>query len=265
MTHLRINHNHARSYSRFHTVTHRPLKFLSILFLAVAVTGCMSSAPLQLQNHFPMEEKASEVFMAKLAQTSGQKIPVGMVIVHQPESYDFPLESKETWMKFAGRIKSHFEGISSMEMEKVMMVNNLNSEEALSRIRQFGRDEQYDSVMVVFPSGNEVEASARYDLLPEVSMMIGRQIDHYATIELGLLDIQSGKLLMQVQGHSFATLDKLDTPIESNRYPRVQGSAMTSYIYPDEAQAFETLRAVALDEALEQATMKLQEKWPTTS
>ena len=118
--------------------------------------------------------------------------------------------------------------------------------------------------MVVFPSGDEVEGPAQLDLLPEVSLMTGSQIDHFATIELGLLDIRSGKLFMQVQGHSYATLEKLDTPISSNRYPRVRGSAMSSYLYPQEDQAFETLRAVALDEALEQATMKLQGQWPKT-
>ena len=90
-----------------------------------------------------------------------------------------------------------------------MMVNDLTSEENISRIQQFGRDEQYDTLMVVFPSGNEVEGPARFDLLPEVRMLTGSQIDHYATIELGLLDTQSGKLFMQVQGHSFATLEKL--------------------------------------------------------
>ena len=105
---------------------------------------------------------------------------------------------------------------------------------------------------------------ARFDLLPEVSLLNGRQIDHHATVELGLVDAKSGKLLLQVQGNSYATLDELDTPIESNRYPRVKGSAMNSYIYPEQEKALETLRAVALDEALEQATMKLQEKWPKT-
>ena len=92
----------------------------------------------------------------------------------------------------------------------------------------------------------------------------GSQIDHFATIELGLLDTKSGNLFMQVQGNSFATLEKLDDPIGSPRYPRVMGSDMAMYIYPEEEQAFETLRAVAREEALEQATMKLQDQWPKT-
>ena len=92
-------------------------------------------------------------------------------------------------------------------------------------------------------------------------MLTGHQTENHATVELGFLDLKSGKLLLQSQGTSYATLEQLDVPLASNRYPRVRGSAMTNPIYPEEGKALETLRMVALNEALDQAVMKLAGKW----
>ncbi len=237
---------------------------IMLIVFGAFVTGCLGPAPLHLQNHFSIETQPSEALKTKLASPSSEKMTMGLVIVRQPETYDFPFGEDDYWMNFAGRVKNNLEKLPTVHMDQVIMVKDLESPENVSRIQQLSRSEEYDTIMVVFPSGKEVEGSARFDLLPEVSMLTGRQIDHYATIELGMLDTDSGKLFMQVQGHSFATLEKLDNPINSNRYPRVRGASMTTNIFPTEEQAFETLRAVALDEALEQATMKLQERWPQT-
>ena len=241
------------------------LKVLSFLFLlTTSLTGCVGTAPLHLQKHFPIEAQPSETLKAKSSPSSSEKVPVGVAIALLPDSYDFPLADEETWIQLAARVKDDVESTTPVLMEKVIVVKDLGSPESLSLIQKFGRDSQIDTILVVLPSGTEVSGPVRFPLLPEVSFLNGRQIDHHATVELGLVDTKSGKLLLQVQGNSYATLDELDTPINSNRYPRVKGSAMSSYMYPEQEKALETLRAVALDEALEQATMKLQEKWSKT-
>ena len=256
---------HPSAHRRYDVAGSHSLRVLSFLFLlATSQTGCMSTAPLHLQNHFPLEAKPSETFKAKSTPSSSEKVPVGVAIALLPDSYDFQIADKETWTQLAAKVKDDVEGTTPVLMEKVILVKNLGSPESLSLIQKFGRDNQLDTILVLLPSGMEVSGPARFPLLPEVSFQNGRQIDHHATVELGLVDTKTGKLLLQVQGNSYATLDELDTPINSNRYPRVRGSAMSSYIYPEKEKALKTLRAVALDEALDQATMKLQEMWPKT-
>ena len=245
-------------------VTHF-LKMLSFLFLLLtSLTACISSAPLHLQNHFPLEGKPSQTLTTKSSMSSSEKVPVGVAIALLPDSYDFLLADEDTRTHLAARVKHEMRGVAPIMMEKVLFVENLSSPESLSFIQKFGRDSKIDKVLVVVPSGIEVSGPARFDLLPEVSLLNGRQVDHHATVELGLVDAKSGNLLLQVQGNSYATLDELDVPIDSNRYPRVRGSAMSSYIYPKQARALETLRAVALDEALQQATMKFKARWQKT-
>ena len=256
---------HPSSYCRHDRAGSHFLKMLSFLFLiASTLTGCTGTAPLHLQNHFPMGTKPSETLKAQSSPSSSEKVPVGVAIALLPDSYDLPLAKEENWTQLAARVKDDMKGTTLISMEKVILVKNLGSPESVSLIQKFGRDSQIETILVVLPSGMEVSGPARFPLLPEVSFLNGRQVDHHATIEFGLVDTKTGKLLLQVQGNSYATLDELDTPINSNRYPRVRGSAMNSYIYPEKENALKTLRAVALDEALEQATMKLQEQWPKT-
>ena len=234
------------------------LKVCSFLFLlAIAVTGCTGIAPLHLQNHYPMDANSSEPLKAL---PSSQKVSVGVAIAQLHDSEDFGISEDDIWLQMAARVKDDVGHGASFVVEEAMFVENFGTSESLARIQKFGRESQVDTILVVLTSGEEVTGPARFDLLPEVHLMNGRQIDHHATVELGLVDAQSGKLLLQVQGNSYATLDELDVPIDSTRYPRVKGSAMSSYIYPNNKNALKTLRAVALDEALQQATMKLHEK-----
>ena len=265
MFNLQLLHFNSRPFSRYHGVVRRSLKVLCFqILLSLVVTGCTSSTPLYLQNHFPAMAKPPDALQATLSRSSSDRIPLGLAIVLRPGSYDLTEGGDEAWTQFAASVKNKVERVAPVRMEKVILVNDLSSAENLSLVRQLGRETQTDAILIVFSSGKEVSGPARFDLVHEVSLMNGSQIDHHATIELGLVDVNSGKLFLQVQGQSYATLEKLDTPIKSNRYPRVIGSAMTSYIYPEEGRALEVLRAVAINEALEQAAMKFQEKWPKT-
>ncbi len=243
---------------------HSLMRFTFVFFVVMLLAGCMGPTPLHLQNHFPMKDKHFEIPQANSSPASAEKDSIGMVIALLPESYQLPKVDEGNWAYFAARVKNEVEGTTSRLMEKFILVSNLGTPESVLSIQKFGKDNQIDIVLVVLPSGVEVSGPAKFDLLPEVSLLNGRQIDHHATVELGLVDAKSGSLLLQVQGNSYATLEELDIPIDSNRYPRVRGSAMSSYIYPENDKALDVLRAVALKEALEQATMKLQMMWQNT-
>ena len=78
------------------------------------------------------------------------------------------------------------------------------------------------------------------------------------------MDIRSGKSLIQAHGRSHARLEQLDVPLDTNRYPLVQGSAHTNRYFPSDDMAIDVLRTVALEEALEQALMKFDTEWRGT-
>ncbi|HNP61149.1 MAG TPA: hypothetical protein PKM72_09930 [Nitrospirales bacterium] len=233
-----------------------------IIVLLDVLSGCNGPSPYRLQAHFASEPEGSQIIKGKISTHSQNRLPVGMAIVMHPDSSHGPLAvTEDSWPQFAARVKREVQGHFPVSMYEVVRVDGIPSGEKVSLLEGMGGNSPIDMVLIVLPTAIEIKSPAKFDLLPEVSMLTGYQTENHATVELGLLDLQSGKLLLQSQGNSYATLDQLDVPLSSNRYPRVRGSAMTSTIYPEEGRAFETLRMVALEEALNQAVMKLTDEW----
>jgi hypothetical protein len=239
------------------------LYLAGIIFPSYLMSGCSGPSPHRLQAHFENESHASEVIQGKLSVHSPNRLPVGLAIVlHADSSYALSPITEDTWTQFAARVQREVQDRFPVSMQEVVLVEGIPSGERVSLLKEMGGNSPIEVVLVVLPSGKEVKGPAKFDLLPEVSMLNGYQTENHATVELGLLDLKSGKMLLQSQGSSYATLEQLDVPLASNRYPRVRGSAMINPIYPGEGKALETLRIVALNEALDQAVMKLAKNWP---
>jgi len=236
-----------------------------IIVLLYVLSGCSGPSPYRLQPHFESETHASEVIQGKRLAHSQDRLPIGMALIFSADSSQAPLGiNHDTWPQFVARVNQKVQGLIPVSMQEVVRLDEIPSGERVALLNNFkgmGENPQIEVVLVVLPSSQEVKGPAHFDLLPEVSMLNGYQIENHATVELGLLDLNSGRLLLQSQGSSYATLEQLDTPLGSNRYPRVRGSAMTNPIFPEESRALGTLRMVALEEALDQAVMKLAEKW----
>lgn len=239
------------------------LLYLSVMFVAIyLLSGCSSPSPHRIQTHFESEPQASTVIKGKLSAHSQDRLPVGLAIVLHADFSEAPLALTEaTWPQFAARVNQKVQGLMPVSLKEVVQLDEIPSGERDILLKGMGENSSIEMVLVVLPSSREVKGPARFDLLPEVSMLNGHQTENHATVELGLLDLKSGKLLLESMGTSYATLEQLDIPLGSNRYPRVRGSAMINPIYPEEGQALETLRMVALNEALDQAVMKLSGKW----
>lgn len=236
---------------------------LSVLMILAMVlgSGCSSTQP-RLQAYFEPEPESSSVLQDKLSVSSINRLPVDMALLLDKSQFSMtPMEMGDNWAQFSALAKHKIQDHIPITMQEVLFLNEDTGGKKTNHLSELREHAKTDVVMVVAPSSREVKGPAQFDVLPEVSTLNGFQIDHHSTVELGLLDLRSGKLLLQAEGTSFATLEQLDVPLASNRYPRVRGSARTSSIYPAEDKALETLRMVAMDEALDQAVMKLMGKW----
>ncbi len=234
-----------------------------LIFLILLLSGCSSPSPQRLQAHFDSEPHPSAVIQGKFIAHSQDRLPVGLAIVLDAEASHNPLAiTEDTWPQFAARVKHEVQGRFPVSMQEVVRLEGIPSGEGLGLLKGMGKNGQIEVVLVVLPSSTEVKGPAQFNVLPEVGTLNGYHIENHAAVELGFLDLKSGKLLLGSQGASYAILEQLDVPLASNRYPRVTGSSMTNPIYPAESKALETLRMVALHEALDQAVMKLHMTWP---
>ncbi len=241
------------------------LDMVLVIILVLLLSGCSSMPAPVLPAHFETDTHGLQIIESKRSERSERQIQIGMALVTSSEASKFPYDmTQETWAQFAARIKREVQGRIPVSMQQFIHFDGkqpLKGEVFSTGFNGLRQQSPVNVVLVVIPSSLEVRGPAKFDLLPEVSMLNGYQIENHATVELGLLDLESGKLLAYSQGASFATLEQLDTPLESNRYPRVRGSDLVNPIYPEKSKALETLRVLALNEALDQAVLKLSSQW----
>ena len=235
----------------------------SLMIFALAWTsGCAGPSSLGLETQFEKEMNSSSIIHEKLSTNSQDRLPAGMVIVMSSDhSQTSQALTDKSWLQFAARVKQEVQNQVPLSVKEVIRLENIPSGDKFHLLDGLKATKDLDVVLLLLSADQEITGPAQLDLLPEVSRLNGRQTENHATVELGLLDIKSGKLLLRALGRSHATLEQLDVPLASNRYPRVRGSAMTSAIYPEEGKALETVRMIALNEALDQAVMKLAQKW----
>lgn len=232
-----------------------------MIVLLLMASGCSSHQP-RLLGHLEAEPESSAVLQEKLSANSSNRLQVDMaLLLDESHSFMTPAEMEDSWPQFTAKAKHEIQGHIPVTMQEVLRLNAGPVGRKSDFLRELREQVKTDLVLVVAPSNREVKGPAQFDVLPEVSKLNGSQIDNYSTVELGLLDLNSGRLLLQAEGNSYATLEQLDVPLASNRYPRVRGSAKTTPIFPEEDKALGTLRMVALNEALDQAVMKLSGKW----
>ena len=139
-------------------------------------------------------------------------------------------------------------------------------------VLQWARDQQADYLVMTILSSSEIEVPERFpwrgSTLGAIArgLQFGYRAENLALAELALVDVRTGQVLARVEGNAWASLDRLDPPIESNEYPVVRRNLEDPPIYPEnEADAHDVMRAVAAGDAIDQAVLHLKEAWGGSS
>ncbi len=138
----------------------------------------------------------------------------------------------------------------------------------LVSLLQMAKDQQVDYVVLAVVSSTEIEVPDRLPLQGSFSgggmrgLLVGYRAENFALAELALVDVQTGQTLIQADGQAWASLERLDVPLESNIYPVVRRGLEIPPIYPTrEDRAHDVMRAVASSDAINQAVMHFKESW----
>ena len=133
-----------------------------------------------------------------------------------------------------------------------------------SRLSLLGKQAGVDYLLVAILSSEEIETP---DRLPLQGMnqggggrglLVGYRAENFSLAEIAFVEVQNGQSLFQSRGQGFATLDRLAVPLESNVYPVVRGAERQPPIYPEEQFAHDVLRAVSVQNAIDQALFHLK-------
>ena len=238
--------------------------FLLIPFI---IGGCAgASPPSYMPALLEQDPHPNSVMQGKIPETPGQRLPVGLALVPNVQNTDSPTPLSENALtRFTVITKSKLESTIPLDIQEVVRLDTFQRGTGVEELKGLSKDDQVEFVILILTSSEEVKTPAYLDAsAPDVGILPGNEIENYALVEVALVDIRSGRSLIQAHGRSHARLEQLDVPIESNRYPLVQGSAHTNRYFPSEGKEIDVLRAVALDEALDQALLQFDSKWRAT-
>jgi len=211
-----------------------------------------------------MSSSPTETKMAKYGD-----VRAGLVVVNDTSAHDSaPQLSAESF----DAIKEHIQFQLTKEVPMVLVgldtpiPSTLPTE--LASLLQMAKDQQVDYVVLAVVSSTEIEVPDRLPLQGSFSgggmrgLLVGYRAENLALAELALVDVQTGQTLIQADGQAWASLERLDVPLESNVYPVVRRGLEIPPIYPTrEDRAHDVMRAVASSDAINQAVMHFKESW----
>ncbi len=156
-----------------------------------------------------------------------------------------------------------------IKVERVVDSSGLGvSPPDFAAVLQRAKDQHVDYLVMAILSSTEIEVPERFpwrgSTLGAIArgLTFGYRAENLALAELALINVRTGHVLARVEGNAWASLDRLDPPIESNEYPVVRRNLEDPPIYPEtEADAHDVMRAVAAGDAIDQAVLHLKEVW----
>ena len=240
------------------------LTILGILFLVFA--GCGEWPQARLDAYLGQQPAVDS---SRLAGLPGE-VQAGLVMFNDttaPESA--PKLSEASLTSLTEHVRQQL--MHDVPLEVVNIVHTPNpgaSPPEFTSVLQWARDQHVDYLVMVILSSSEIEVPERLPWRGSTlgaigrGLLLGYRAENLALAELALIDARTGHVLARVEGNAWASLERLDVPLESNVYPVVRRNLEDPAIYPEkEEDAHDVMRAVAGGDAVNQAVMRLKEAW----
>ena len=248
---------------------HRFMRLFPLVLLVVLVQGCAASVQPKLSTYLgkgSIQESSHASVLSHFQQ--GDKLSAGLLVINDTSSPESaPALSKDSFAGFANDLQRQLEQQFPVTVVKVLDSREVASANGKTSIGQIGKGLGLNFMVLAIVSSSEVEVPDRLPFggslqgLGGRGSVLGFRAENYALVELALLDVQTQQLVVQAQGTAWATLERLNVPLESNVYPVVRRAQLIAPIYPTEDNSHDILRGVAADDALKQAFMHLREIW----
>ena len=207
--------------------------------------------------------------LARFADASGV-VRAGLVVINDTTAPDSaPKLSDSSFAALTAHVQEQLTRAVPIEVVRVThSANPADPSTHFAAVLQWGKDHRLDCLVVAILSSAEIEVPERFPWRGSTPGAIGRGLllgyraENLALAELALIDARAGHVLARVDGYAWASLDRLDVPIESNVYPVVRRDLEDPPVYPEkDANAHDVMRAVAGNDAVNQAVMHLKEAW----
>jgi hypothetical protein len=197
-------------------------------------------------------------------------VQTGLVVFNDTTAPDSaPKISDDSFAALTEHVRQQLMHAVPLEMVRVVHSPNPGAlPPQFTTVLEKAKDQHVDYLVMAILSSSEIEVPERLPWRGSTlgaigrGLLLGYRAENLALAELALVDVRSGQVLARVEGNAWASLERLDVPLESNVYPVVRRNQEDPPIYPEtEEDAHDVMRAVAGNDAVNQAVMHLKEAW----
>ena len=177
----------------------------AVVSLSFLLGGCTGVSP---SSHMPtlleQETNPNGVIQEKLSEARQPKLQVGLALVPDIEKSHPPVTlSEDSFARFTARTKNELENKVPVRIQEVVRLEELQPGKSIEQLKRLGKTQKLEFVLLVLTSSEEVQNPAYLDASsPDVGVLPGNEIENYALVEIALVDLQSGKSLIQAHGRS---------------------------------------------------------------
>ena len=228
--------------------------------------ACAVSPPSRLESYL------GPIPAGEASQLGQSEFEAGLLVINDTNAKNSAPALLDPAMQFVtARTKQRIDRDLPIKIVKLLRADQLSLGREPSRFMQLAQEQGVKYLVVAIFSSAESEVPAAHPFGGSaqggggLGVQPGYTTTNYALVELALLDAGAGRPLATSEGRAWATLDRLAMGGKSNVFPVIRRSLRMEPIYPSEQSAYDMLRGLTGDEALEQAVMHLREAWSRAS
>ncbi len=234
----------------------------AVALLAI-VTACSVAPPLRMDTYLGPDVATGTTGVTDHRRPSPIPGEVGLLVVNDTTGPGSAAALSQEVLSFlVERIKHQLGRNLPMKVTKVFSPGGLGPDRGRQALLRLTAQEAIEYLVVAVLSSAESEAPVQLSLGgPESVSVPGIQIKNFGLVEVALVEGKTGSVLIRAQGRAWASLDRLAASGRSHQYPVIRRSSRMAPIFPKADQAPDLLRALAGEEALEQAMLHFEEAW----
>ncbi len=245
---------------------HNLVRGVFLLTIGMFAVACASAVPPnRLHQYLDVGQSSAPESRLKMEP---RPLKAGLVLVSdQPDQPAAAVLPEEALMRLGDTLKQDIARVLPVTVIEVLSAEGVRPRDhggALSRLIELAKSKGLDYLAVVVVSSTEQEYPVSLFWGWTTHAQPGYRRDNWSLLEFALIDMKSGKAVMQAEGRGWATLDRPTAPGIDQWYPVI-------YLRPQEPErriwpptyegAPNTLRVVSFEQAEKRLVLKLQNSW----
>ncbi|MGQ0812017.1 MAG: hypothetical protein ACT4OO_12440 [Nitrospiraceae bacterium] len=239
----------------------RIIRHLGLLAGFLTLVGCASTVPpSRLSDYLGLPTTESAPMLP-----DQRPIRAGLLVVADTSAPDAaPTLPDEALERLSASLKEQISQSLPISIEKVIPAEGVTPKGDPALFSEIGRTQAVDYLVVAVVSSTEQEYPISIFLGWTTHRQPGFRRDNWSLVEVALIDVKTGRSVLQAEGRGWATLDSPTAPAINQWYPVIylRPQDPVRRIWPPTYEgAPNTLRVVAMNQAAKRLILNLQDAW----